>query len=85
MVTAKPAFPSPFGRVYITKMSHNLLAIALGIALFAVLAILLIGVAVFMRGGVTNQRWSLRLMNLRVATQAVAVLLLGLLLLRRYW
>jgi len=45
--------------------------------------VLLTGVVVFSRGGQANDRWSNRLMNTRVATQAVAVLLLGLILLAR--
>ena len=53
------------------------LSVLLGIALFGVLGVLLTGVVVFVRGGETNRRWGNRLMNLRVATQAVAVLLLG--------
>jgi hypothetical protein len=61
------------------------LSILLAIALAAVLAVLLSGVFIFVKGGETNRRWSLRLMNLRVATQAVAVLLLGLLLLLHSW
>ena len=52
-------------------------------ALVAVFAVLLTGVIIFARGGETNRRWSLRLMNLRVGTQAVAVALLGLILLLR--
>jgi hypothetical protein len=57
------------------------LSLLLGIALAAVLAVLFSGIFIFVRGGEVNRRWSLRLMNLRVATQAVAALLLGLLLL----
>lgn len=53
------------------------------VALIAVFAVLVAGVLVFARGGEANQRWSLRLMNLRVGTQAVAVALLGLILLLR--
>jgi hypothetical protein len=63
---------------------QTFLSIALGVALFAVLAVLLSGVTVFARGGETNRRWSLRLMNLRVVTQAVAILILGLLMLLHY-
>lgn len=59
------------------------LTILLAVAMFAVLAVLIFGVVVFSRGGPTNDRWSTRLMNLRVATQAAAVLILGLILLLR--
>ena len=61
----------------------SVLSIFLALALAAVLAVLLAGVVVFSRGGAANDRWSNRLMNMRVATQAVAVLLLGLILLAR--
>ena len=57
------------------------LTIALGIALAAVVLVLLSGVTLFAKGGEANRRWSLRLMNLRVATQAVAIALLGILML----
>jgi hypothetical protein len=57
--------------------------ILLMIALAAVVCILVTGVIVFSRGGETNRRWSNRLMNMRVATQFVAFLLLGALMLLR--
>jgi hypothetical protein len=59
----------------------TVLSILLGLTLVAVVGVLMTGVFVFARGGETNRRWSNRLMNLRVATQAVAVAILGLLLL----
>jgi len=62
----------------------NALSILLMIALAAVLIVLATGVIVFVRGGDFNRRNATRLMNLRVATQAVAVLILGLLLLLRH-
>lgn len=62
----------------------NVLSVLLLVALLAVLAVLMTGVVIFARGGEINKRWSLRLMNLRVATQAVAVLILGLLILLRH-
>ena len=62
---------------------HSLLTILLGVALAAVLAVLLIGVAVFVKGGEFNRRWSVRLMSLRVAAQAAALVILGLLLILR--
>ena len=55
----------------------TILSVLLGIVLLGVLGVLLTGVVVFVRGGETNRRWGNRLMNLRVATQAVAVLILG--------
>ncbi len=59
------------------QYSLNLL---LGLSLAAVLIVLLTGVAVFVRGGETNKKWSTRLMSLRVATQAVALVTVALLL-----
>ena len=61
-------------------MQHSL-NLLLGLALAAVVIVLLTGVAVFVKGGETNERWSTRLMSLRVATQAVALVTIGLLLL----
>jgi len=61
-------------------MQHSL-NLLLGLALAAVVIVLLTGVAVFVKGGETNERWSTRLMSLRVATQAVALITIGLLLL----
>jgi len=58
------------------------LSILLGVSLVAVVLVLLAGIAVFVRGGEINNRWSVRLMSLRVATQAVALVTMGLLLLR---
>jgi len=63
-------------------MQHAL-NLVLGLALAAVLIVLLTGVAVFVKGGETNNRWSTKLMSLRVATQAVALVTIGLLLLLR--
>ncbi|HMA51880.1 MAG TPA: HIG1 domain-containing protein [Magnetospirillaceae bacterium] len=59
------------------QYSLNLL---LGLSLAAVLIVLLTGVAVFVRGGETNKKWSTKLMSLRVATQAVALVTVALLL-----
>jgi hypothetical protein len=58
-----------------------LLSVLLGIGLLAVVCVLVTGVVVFARGGEANRRWANRLMNLRVATQAVVVLLLAALML----
>jgi hypothetical protein len=62
---------------------HQALTILLAVALAAVLLVLLVGVAVFVRGGEVNRRWSVKLMSLRVATQALALVTLGALLLLR--
>lgn len=56
------------------------LSILLGLALLVVVSVLLTGVIVFARGGETNRRWANRLMNMRVAAQAVAALILGLII-----
>jgi hypothetical protein len=56
------------------------LSVLVGIALIAVLGVLMAGVVVFARGGEVNRRWGGRLMNLRVATQALLLLLLGILM-----
>ena len=63
-------------------MQHAL-NLVLGLALVAVVIVLLTGVAVFVKGGEANKRWSTKLMSLRVATQAVALVTIGLLLLLR--
>ncbi len=61
------------------------LNILLGLAMFAVLGVLATGLVGFIKGGEFNRRYANKLMRLRVATQAFAVLvLLALLLLRRY-
>jgi hypothetical protein len=59
------------------QYSLNLL---LSLSLAAVVIVLLTGVALFVKGGEANKRWSTRLMSLRVATQAVALVTIGLLL-----
>lgn len=64
-------------------MLVTVLSVMLAIAMLAVLAVLVTGVFTFARGGEFNRKHANRLMNLRVATQAVAVLLLGLLVLAR--
>ena len=62
------------------SMDH-ILWILLVVALVAVLGVLITGVTIFARGGETNRRWGHFMLNLRVATQAVAVLILGAILL----
>lgn len=61
----------------------NLLSFLLVAALAAVLGVLVTGVFAFARGGELNRRHATFLMNLRVAVQALAVLILGLLFLFR--
>ncbi len=61
-----------------------ILSVLLVVVLVAVLGVLLSGVIVFARGGEINRRWSNRLMNLRVGTQALAVIILGLILWLRH-
>lgn len=56
----------------------ELLPILLGLSLFLVVLVLATGVLGFAKGGLWYQRNANRLMNLRVAVQAVAVVLLGL-------
>lgn len=57
------------------------LNILLGLGLIAVLVILMTGVVVFARGGQVNRRWSLRLMQMRVAMQMIIIIILALLFL----
>lgn len=57
-----------------------LLKILLGVALAAVFVVLATGVVSFMVGGDFNRKYANKLMRLRVATQAVAVVLVLLLL-----
>lgn len=59
------------------------LSILLGSAVAVVLGVLLTGVVIFARGGQINHRLGHRLMTLRVAAQAVAIALLGLMVLAR--
>ncbi len=62
---------------------ETVLNIFLGLALVSVLAVLATGLAGFAMGGEFNRKYGNKLMRLRVAAQACALLtLLGLLLLR---
>ena len=56
-------------------MSGALFYIA-AIACFAVLLVLLFGFASFAKGGAFNRKWSNKLMQLRVALQFVAVVVI---------
>lgn len=59
--------------------------VLLGLALVAVVAVLAAGLVAFIAGGEFNRKYANKLMRLRVAAQAVAVvLLLALLLLRTF-
>ncbi len=57
------------------------LTILLGVAMAAVLVVLMTGVVLFARGGETNRRWSLRLMHMRVAVQLIIIIIIVLLFL----
>jgi hypothetical protein len=64
---------------------ETILHILLGLALVGVLVVLATGVASFVIGGEFNRKYANKLMRLRVATQAFALLiLLALLLLRSF-
>lgn len=60
------------------------LPLLLGLAMAVVVAVLATGVAAFVKGGAWYERNATRLLHLRVAAQAVAVLLLGLLVWLRH-
>ncbi|HIJ37914.1 MAG TPA: hypothetical protein HPP80_03370 [Rhodospirillaceae bacterium] len=60
------------------------LSSVLTITLATLLVILAVGVVVFVRGGRFNQRWSNRLMTLRVGVQALAVVVLAVIFLLRH-
>jgi hypothetical protein len=56
-------------------MNQFLLYLSLA-ALFSVLVVLLIGVYSLVRGGTFRERWSNKLMRLRVLMQAIAIVIL---------
>ena len=58
------------------RMLHDPLFILAAVACLVVLAILMVGVGGFARGGEFNRKHSNRLMRYRVAAQAVAVVLI---------
>ena len=62
-----------------------ILNILLAIALVAVVAILLTGVFGFALGGEFNRKYANKLMRARVATQAIAIILLMLLVAAKSW
>lgn len=57
-------------------MNGVLLYYAAGIACLFVLAVVMFGIVTFARGGEFNRKYANKIMRLRVAGQAVAVLLL---------
>jgi Hypoxia induced protein conserved region len=57
-------------------MTDDPLFILAALATFAVLAILLVGIGGFARGGDFNKKHANRIMRYRIAAQAVAVLLI---------
>jgi hypothetical protein len=63
----------------------GLLPTLLLIAMLAVLGVLVVGLIGFFRGGEFNRKYGNRLMQARVALQALAVLLLVLVLLTNGW
>jgi hypothetical protein len=56
---------------------REVLFILLGVALVAVVAVLALGFYALFRGGEFGRRWSNKLMQLRVAIQFVAIVLLA--------
>lgn len=60
---------------------HTLFAYLVGIALAAVLVVLLVGVGAMFKGGEFNRKYSNKLMRLRVLLQAVALLLFAIFML----
>ncbi|WP_255448343.1 HIG1 domain-containing protein [Telmatospirillum sp. J64-1] len=61
----------------------SILNILLGLALAALVAILFTGIAAFARGGEFHRRHGNRMMNLRVATQGLVLLILVLIILTK--
>ena len=59
----------------------TLATMILMMAVLVVLAVLVTGIIMFMCGGESNRRHGLKLMHMRVATQAVALLLATIILL----
>ena len=62
------------GARYITSV-HMLLEYLVGIAMAAVLVVLMVGVFAMFKGGEFNRKYANKLMRLRVLLQAVALLL----------
>ncbi|MDX2145165.1 MAG: twin transmembrane helix small protein [Rhodospirillaceae bacterium] len=66
-------------------MLITILNVLLGFAMIAVLVVLATGVVSFAVGGDFNRKYANKLMQLRVATQAFAVLMLLLRVLAQNW
>ena len=64
---------------------ETVLEVLLGLALVGVVLVLATGLVSFLAGGEFNRKYANKLMRLRVATQAFAVLILLALLLLRSW
>ena len=64
---------------------EHILFIVLCCVLGAVLLVLLTGVSTFVKGGEFNRKYGNLLMNIRVGTQFVAVVLLGIILLLHWY
>ncbi len=65
---------------YMTRM-ETLFSYLVGIAMAAVLAVLVVGVASMFRGGEFNRKYANKLMRLRVLLQALALLLFAIFML----
>ncbi len=61
----------------------DILTVLLVVAMLATLAVLVVGLAGFFRGGEFNRKYGNRLMRARVALQALALVLLAILLAMR--
>ena len=57
-------------------MLHDPLFLIVAVAVLIVLVILMIGIGGFARGGDFNRKYANKIMRLRIAAQAVAVLLI---------
>lgn len=59
----------------VERMSHFLLILAM-VALLAVAAVLAVGIYSLFKGGAFGERWSNKLMRLRVLMQGIAIIIL---------
>ena len=59
-----------------TDFLNTILPYSIFIVLFAVLAVLLIGIISMLKGGDFNKRWSNKLMRARVILQGLAIVLI---------
>jgi hypothetical protein len=58
------------------EILNTILPYIIYIVLFAVLAVLIIGIITMLKGGDFNKRWGNKLMRARVALQGLAVILI---------